>query len=124
MRMEVGVERRENARVIAVRGRIDHLNASHFHEQLIPHLQHCRSDGDGIVLDLTGLDYISSAGLRIFMIAAKQARAQGGRIAVAQMQALVQEIFEISHFHLVYEIFTTTDEAVAALGRQTEAAGV
>lgn len=121
--MEVGVERRGNARVIAVKGRIDHLNASTFHEQLTPHLQHCRSDGDGIVLDLSGLDYISSAGLRIFMIAAKQARAQGGRIAVAQMQALVQEIFEISHFHLVYEIFTTTDEAVAALGRQAETAG-
>lgn len=121
--MEVGVEHRGNARVIAVRGRIDHLNASAFQQTLAPHLQDCRSDGDSIVLDLTGLDYISSAGLRIFMMAAKQARAQGGRIAVAQMQALVQEIFEISHFHLVYEIFRTTDEAVAALGRHTETAG-
>ncbi len=121
--MNVGSERRGNVMVIAVRGRIDHLNASAFQESLNPHLQHCRSDGDGVVLDLSGLDYISSAGLRIFMIAAKQARAQGGRIAVAQMQSLVQEIFEISHFHLVYEIFKTTDEAVAALGRQTETAG-
>lgn len=120
--MEVGVERRGNVRVIAVKGRIDHLNASAFHEHLLPHLQDCRSSG-GIVLDLTALDYISSAGLRIFMMAAKQARAQGGRIAVAQMQALVQEIFEISHFHLVYEIFKTTDEAVAALGHQAETAG-
>jgi anti-anti-sigma factor len=121
--MEVGVERRGNARVIAVKGRIDHLNASAFHESLRPHLQDCCSGGDGIVLDLSGLDYISSAGLRIFMMAAKQARAQGGRIAVAQMQALVQEIFEISHFHLVYEIFATTDQAVTALGHQAETAG-
>jgi|LNFM01.1.fsa_nt_gb anti-sigma B factor antagonist len=121
--MELGVERRGNARIIAVKGRIDHLNASAFHEQLIPHLQQCRGDGDGIVLDLAGLDYISSAGLRIFMMAAKQARAQGGRIAVAQMQALVQEIFEISHFHLVYEIFATTDEAATAIGRHAETAG-
>lgn len=121
--MQVSVEHRDNARVIAVGGRIDHLNAAAFHEALGPHLQHCRSDGEGIVLDLSRLDYISSAGLRIFMIAAKQARAQGGRIAVAQMQALVQEIFEISHFHLVYEIFGTTGEAVAALGRQAETAG-
>jgi anti-anti-sigma factor len=120
--MEVGVERRRNARVIAVKGRIDHLNASAFHEKLTPHLQDCRSGGEAIVLDLTGLDYISSAGLRIFMIAAKQARAQGGRIAVAQMQAVVQEIFEISHFHLVYEIFATTDAAVAAMG-QAETVG-
>lgn len=58
--MEVGVERRGNVKVIAVRGCIGHLNASTFHEQLIPHLQECRSEGDAIVLDLSGLDYISS----------------------------------------------------------------
>ena len=120
--MEVTTEHRGKAMVIAVRGRIDHLNASAFHETLLPHIKGCCSGGGGIVLDLTGLDYISSAGLRIFMMAAKQARAQGGRIAVAQMQALVQEIFEISHFHLVYEIFKTTDAAVAELGRQPETA--
>lgn len=122
--MQVSAGRRGNANVVAVSGRIDHLNATAFHEALVPHLQHCKAGGDRLVIDLSGLDYISSAGLRIFMIAAKQARAQGGRIAVAQMQELVREIFEISHFHLVYEIFTTTDEAVAALNQQTAAATV
>ncbi len=116
--MQVSAGRRENVNIVAVSGRIDHLNATAFHEALTPHLQHCKADGDRLLIDLSGLDYISSAGLRIFMIAAKQARAQGGRIAVAQMQALVKEIFEISHFHLVYEIFATTDEALAALNQQ------
>lgn len=119
--MQVGAGRRGNVNVVAVSGRIDHLNAAAFHDALNPHLEQCKADGDRVVIDLSGLDYISSAGLRIFMIAAKQARTQGGRIAVAQMQPLVQEIFEISHFHLVYEIFATTDEAVAALN-QTEPA--
>jgi len=122
MRMEVGAERRGNTGIVAVRGRIDHLNATAFHDALKPHLEDCR-DGGGIVLDLSGLDYISSAGLRIFMIAAKQARAANGRIAVAQMQPLVREIFEISHFHLVYEIFDTIDEGVAALGCTAVTAG-
>ncbi|MBX3650351.1 MAG: STAS domain-containing protein [Burkholderiales bacterium] len=117
--MEVSAERRENTGVVAVRGRIDHLNATAFHDALKPYLEGCR-DGNGLVLDLSGLDYISSAGLRIFMIAAKQVRTGNGRIAVAQMQPLVREIFEISHFHLVYEIFSTLDEGVAALGRAVE----
>lgn len=114
--MELGIAIRGNVIVVAVKGRIDHLNAAAFHNALNPHLAECRAGGVSVVLDLAGLEYISSAGLRIFMIAAKQARARDGRIAVAQMQPLVQEIFEISHFHMVYEIYTTTSDALAALG--------
>jgi len=120
--MEVGAGRRGNLNVVAVTGRIDHLNAAAFHELITPHLGQCRAGGDRIVFDLAGLEYISSAGLRIFMIAAKQARAQGGRIAVVNMRPLVQEIFEISHFHLVYEIFATLDAATVALGTAETAA--
>ncbi len=120
--MELGVEIQGNVIVVAVRGRIDHLNAAAFHGALNPHLAECRAGGISVVLDLAGLEYISSAGLRIFMIAAKQARARGGRIAVSSMQPLVQEIFEISHFHLVYEIYTTTPEALVALGSPTAVA--
>lgn len=120
--MDAGAVRRSAVIVVAVSGRIDHLNAAAFHEKIAPHLAQCGSGGDPVVLDLAALDYISSAGLRIFMIAAKQARAQGGRIAVAAMQPLVREIFEISHFHLVYEIFATADAAVAALGAAETAA--
>lgn len=114
--MVVNVEIRGSAIVVAVSGRIDHLNAAAFHAALRPHLAECRTGGVSIVLNLAGLEYISSAGLRIFMIAAKQVRAQGGRIAVAQLQPLVLEIFQISHFHLVYSIFPTTQDALVAFG--------
>jgi anti-anti-sigma factor len=120
--MELGVEIQGNVIVVAVKGRIDHLNAATFHSALNPHLAECHAGGISVVLDLAGLDYISSAGLRIFMIAAKQARARGGRIAVSSMQPLVQEIFEISHFHLVYEIYTTTPDALVALSSPTAVA--
>lgn len=120
--MLVEVEIQGNIIVVAVKGRLDHLNAAEFHNALTPHLAQCHTTGHAIALDLAGLEYISSAGLRIFMIAAKQVRAHGGRIAVAQMQPLVQEIFEISHFHLVYEIFSTTADALAALSSPATAA--
>jgi len=74
------------------------------------------------VLDLAGLGYISSAGLRIFMMAAQRVRCQGGRIAVAQMQPLMREILEISHFHLVYAVFATTAEALVPISGPTAAA--
>jgi anti-anti-sigma factor len=119
--MEISVEDRGNVLVLRVSGRIDHLNASAFHEALTPHLLRCSADSTPILLDLAGLEYISSAGLRIFMIMAKQVRAYGGRIAIAQMQPLVREIFEISHFHLVYEIFSSVNDALAAIGSTASA---
>lgn len=65
------------------------------------------------MLDLSRLSYISSAGLRILMITARRIKAQQGVIAVAAMQPVVREIFDISKFTLVLKCFDTVGEALA-----------
>jgi anti-sigma B factor antagonist/stage II sporulation protein AA (anti-sigma F factor antagonist) len=65
------------------------------------------------VLDLGAVDYVSSAGLRVLMLASRQARAQGGTIVIAALQPVVREIFEISKFTLVFPCFATVAEALA-----------
>jgi len=99
--------------VLSPEGRIDHANSEDFRNSLGPFVDRCRKDGESIVLDLAGVDYISSAGLRSFMLAEKHAKAQGGTIVVAAMQPVVKEIFEISRFTLVFETFATVREALA-----------
>lgn len=99
--------------VLSPEGRIDHANSEDFRNGLVPFIDRCKSDGERVVLDLAGVDYISSAGLRCFMLAEKQARAQGGTIVVAAMQPVVKEIFEISRFTLVFSTFATVHEAIA-----------
>ena len=99
--------------VLSPEGRIDHGNSEDFRSELSPFIERCTKDGERIVLDLTAVDYISSAGLRCFMLAEKQAHAQGGTIVVAAMQPVVQEIFEISRFTLVFETFATVGDALA-----------
>ena len=54
-------------------------------------------------------------GLRVLMVAAKALRARGGRIAVAALQPVVAEIFDIARFGHVLEVFPTVDDALAAL---------
>ena len=100
--------------VLAPLGRVDHTTAEAFRAAVAPHLTRCAKDQDHVVLDLAGVDYISSAGLRVLMLAAKQAKAQSGFLAVAAVQPLVQEILEISKFTLVLRILPTVREAVAA----------
>ena len=99
--------------VLSPEGRIDHANSEDFRNGLAPFIERCKSEGERIVLDLVGVDYISSAGLRCFMLAEKQAKSHGGTIVVAAMQPVVKEIFEISRFTLVFDTFATVQEAIA-----------
>jgi anti-anti-sigma factor len=69
----------------------------------------------GIVIDLAGVDYISSVGLRVLMVAAKAMRARKASIAVASLQPVVAEIFEISRFHHVVDVRGSVRDAIAAV---------
>lgn len=104
-----------NALVLAVAGRIDHASAESFRAALQPHLDRCKAGAGVIVLDLSGVEYISSVGLRVLMLAAKQVKSQSGAIAVAALQPVVREIFEISKFNLVIACFAGVREALADL---------
>ena len=117
--MELPLRRFADTVVIAPAGRIDQANADAFKAALAPHLEQCTKDGDRLVLDLSGLDYISSAGLRVLMLAAKQSKAQSGTLMLSGLQPLVKEIFEISRFTLLFEIAPSVREA---LGRASASA--
>jgi anti-sigma B factor antagonist len=105
----------QDVRVLSPAGRIDHSNSSEFLKLLHPYVERCKKDGESLVIDLGKVDYISSAGLRCFMLAEKQATTHGGVIVVSAMQPVVREIFEISRFTLVFETFVTVREAIAKL---------
>lgn len=111
-----------DARVLAPAGRLDHDNYEAFRADLVVHEAACARDGHTLVLDLSALEYISSAGLRCFMLAAKEAKARNGRVLLAAMQPVVAEIFKISRFNLLFEIFPTLRDALAAVSAQAGAA--
>ena len=113
--MEFSERRAGKAVVLAPAGRIDMASADTFRERLIPLISSAAAEGESVVLDFSGVDYISSAGLRVLMLAAKQARSSGGKIAVAALQPLVNEIFQISRFDKVLPCHTGVNEAIAAV---------
>lgn len=65
-----------------------------------------------LVLDFVGLEYVSSAGLRILLATAKKLSRQNGKIALFGLQDSVRTVFEISGFMAVFKI--AADEAAAA----------
>jgi len=103
------------ARVVAPGGRLDHDNCEAFQADLGAQLDACTAEGAALVLDLSHLEYVSSAGLRCLMMAARQASAHESRIMVAAPQPVVAEILQISRFNLVLQVFGTTREALASV---------
>ena len=104
-------------RVLVVQGRIDHASAAGFQQGLVPYLDACKAQGSPLVLDFGGVDYVSSIGLRALMLAAKQVKAQGGKIAIAALTPIVLEVFQISRFNLVFNVFNTAEAAAAELSK-------
>jgi len=107
--------------VATAAGRIDFAGAQVLEGALAPALA---PDGPvrGIVIDLAGVDYISSVGLRVLMVAAKAMRARKAVIAVASLQPVVAEIFEISRFHHVVDVRGSVRDAIAAVSPEALAA--
>ena len=67
-----------------------------------------------LVADLAELDFLSSAGMRVLLSAAKEARANGGELRLAAANAEVNEILDLGGFPSIIKMFETTDGAVAS----------
>jgi len=120
--MNVSSRRYANAVVLRVEGRLDQDTCVAFTTDLMKSVDTAAAEGGAVVLDLSGLEYISSAGLRCFMLASRQAKSQRAKIAVAALQPMVAEIFQISHFNLVFQVFPTVREALGAVSADAAAA--
>ena len=122
MDMELASRRFADTVVLFPEGRIDHATAEQFKAALAPHLATCAEGRDRVVIDMSGVEYISSVGLRVLMLASKQSKGQGCALAVCGLQPVVREIFAISRFDLVLQVFPTLHETLAALSAEALAA--
>jgi anti-anti-sigma factor len=94
-------------------GDIDHASAAAFEQSLLPVLAGLPADAR-VVLDLGGVGYMSSVGLRVLMLASKQARSSALHISVAALCPALNEIFQISRFDRLFTVHDSVDAALAA----------
>ena len=67
-----------------------------------------------LVMDLSGVDYTSSAGLRVLLGGAKETRGAGGDLRLASVQAAVLKVLTLSGFTTILKVFEDTASAVAS----------
>ena len=118
--MDVKTRQLGNVALVVPAGRVDQSTSASLEGALSPLWG--RADVATLLLDFTGVEYISSVGLRVLMIASRQMRARQGRILIAGLQPIVAEIFAISRFDKVLEVFPTVRDALAAVSPEALAA--
>ncbi len=111
--MSISTDRQGAALIVKANGRVDGANALEFHEALEASIG---SDDRAMVLDLGGVSYISSAGLRVVLLVAKTLQKQKARMAVCSLSDSIREIFEISGFDKIIPVYGTPDDAIGSLG--------
>jgi anti-anti-sigma factor len=105
--------------VAVASGRVDHVSAPQFEAELTPLLAQAGGGNGALVLDFSDVEYISSGGLRVLMIAATRMRAEQRKLIVAGLHSVVAEIFAISRFD---RVLTVAPDVEAALGMISAAA--
>ena len=100
--------------VLELTGRIDQESSPALQERLHGVVERLGASGKaGLAIDMANVPYMSSAGLRVLMIAAKETKAAGMKLVMVGLRPVVREVFQISRFDKVIPIF---DELSAALG--------
>jgi stage II sporulation protein AA (anti-sigma F factor antagonist) len=98
--------------VVSPAGRIDSTTAKAFEESVLSLLD---AVSNRVVVNLSMLEYVSSAGLRVFLTTAKKAKSFGGALTMCSAQPSVREVFEISGFANLFGMHASIDDACATL---------
>ncbi|MGL4410423.1 MAG: STAS domain-containing protein [Zoogloea sp.] len=98
--------------VLSLNGRLDSATSSQLEKSIQGIFQ---APGTRLLMDFAKLDYISSAGLRVVLMAAKRAKNEQGRLILCSLQAHVKQVFEISGFLKILEVSDSRDTAISQL---------
>lgn len=110
--VEILTENVNGVAVVSLKGRLD-INT---HGQLETELNALAGKGQTkVLIDVKDLDYISSAGLRVLLTAAKQFKKINGTIALAALAPTVRQVFEISGFATIFALYPSREEALAKM---------
>ena len=110
--VKVIIEKAEKGTVVQLEGRLNSTTAPEFEKTLLGVI-----DGGAtqLALDLTGLEMVSSAGLRIILVGARRIKKVEGCLALFGLSPTVREVFDISGFSQIITIAASRDEALASL---------
>ena len=115
--MEVTTKRWDGILTFLCKGRLDGFGSGILESSIRDAVQ---DDDRSIVIDLGGVDYLSSAGIRVLLANSKMLKKRGGVLALTQVQKYPAQVLDMAGFSLVFARFPTIEDAVRACRRSEE----
>ncbi|MBN1999077.1 STAS domain-containing protein [candidate division KSB1 bacterium] len=113
--MQISKQKEGNVLVVKVAGRVDAATSKALETEMLPPIDNGEHK---ILVDCSNLEYISSAGLRIFLMAAKKLKMARGKIVLCSMLPPIKTMFEIAGFSAAFPIFNTMEEGEKELRKK------
>ena len=107
--MEITEDRTGTVIVFGLKGRLDANTSNALQEKLLASID---GGADRLAFNFAELDYISSAGLRVLLLAMKKLKSIQGRIACYALQDQIREVFDIAGFSSIFPFFDSREEAL------------
>lgn len=109
--METEIKNENNITTVSVKGSVDALTAAEMTQTMNGQID----DGHvNLVIDLTGLEFMSSAGLRALLGAVKESRSHGGDLRIVSTNPGIDKVLKMSGFHNIAKVFTSQADALAS----------
>lgn len=108
--MKIEETMQNNTCVVRVTGRLDATTAPELDQAVA---QIIGQGNHKMTFDLTHLEYVSSAGLRIFLVVAKKLKVLNGELSLAGLQGNIKEVLEISGFPSILPCYDSMDDLPA-----------
>ncbi len=107
--MELNGYKQDKYFIVKAGGRMDALSAPEFEKSCLEWIQQGES---ALVVDLAGLEYMSSAGLRSILVVGKKLKSVGGSLAFSSLAPNVAHVFSISSFGAMFKVYGSLEEAL------------
>lgn len=101
----------EDVTVIQLEGKMNTATSSDADVHLS---QVIASGSNKLLLNMGGVDYISSSGLRVILANGKKVNTSGGKLAFCNLNPSVGEVFRISGFNSIFPVFDTEQDALTS----------
>jgi anti-anti-sigma factor len=110
--MEISEDKQGDVLTLSLKGRLDAASSKSTEEKILKLID---AGERRLVIDLSGLAYISSVGLRVLMVVAKKLKTVQGKVALCALQPSVKQVFEIAGFTTIFPILDDRDKASASV---------
>lgn len=109
MKLELIQTKIANVTVLSLNGKLDSSNSEEIEKKIVGIVD----DGEKkILLNMSSLIYISSAGLRVLLVLARKLKADNGKLVLCSMNPNINDVFDVAGFLPIFTIYPDQDEAL------------